>query len=112
MQRGCGIVHRREVWAGSLPDADQSLNGGVWLRMGQTRIRQDPATSPVGTGSSSRLKSWGGRRMVLAATYRERIPAEARLRLRRDCPPLFLLCVGRLREHAVVRDVSARVVSN
>src|SRR5258708_6547701 len=25
--------------------------------------------------------------MVLAATYRERAPAEARLRLRRDCPP-------------------------
>src|SRR6266852_8035618 len=59
---------------------------------------------PEGNGVNSRLKSWEGRRMVLAATFR--ITWRKPGGLAAGLPPLFLRHARKPMEHAVVRDVS------
>src|SRR5258708_10338276 len=109
MQRGCGIVHLREVWAGSLPDADQSLNGGVWFRMGQTRIRQDPGDVP----GRDRFQFWVeklGRTPYGTRSYLSRTrPRGSKAAIAAGLSPLFLPHAGRRRGHALLRGAHARV---
>ena len=80
--------------------------------MGQTRIRQDPGDVP----GRDRFQFWVeklGRTPYGTRSYLSRTrPRGSKAAIAAGLSPLFLRCVGRLREHAVVRDVSARVVSN